>query len=118
MLHGPFEALGLLGSEELQPHGPFILVLVRILVLHLLQLRLLAPRHCLRLLLCVLLLLLVLLLALFLLRSTSLLLSESINLLSLSFLGSGFSLPCLLLPLKLHLLYPHHLFLILADLDD
>ena len=116
MLHGSFESLGLLCAEKLQPHSSLVLVLIGILVLHLLQLRLLASGHRLRLLLGVLLLLLVFLLLL-LRAATALLLSKCINLLSLCILSSSFSLSCLLLPLKLHLLQPHHLFLVLTHLD-
>jgi hypothetical protein len=46
--HGALEILGFLGAQELQAHLPLLLILVRVLLLHLLDLVPLASRELLR----------------------------------------------------------------------
>lgn len=116
MLHSALEVFGLLGTEELQTHGPLVLVLVRIFVFHLLQLGLLTSGHRLRCwLLFIVLWLLLLLFTTFLLRRS---VCKSISFVILGFFCSSISLLCLLLPLILHLLKSQHLFFVLTHLDD
>jgi hypothetical protein len=128
VLHGALEALGLFGSEQLQAHLPLLFVLVRVLVLHLLQLRFLTARYWLWLVvldgaavgilitaLFACLLLLLLLLSSFLLSGGGLLILFVHLLIDL---GLSLILPCLHLSLILHLLHHQHLFLVFSDLDN